>query len=172
MTRRLRIDWEGSARLEGESWQQRCGRGYALLDGADEVLLGVEAGDEESRVPILAGDLARVAFPELVNLIAHGRISGVLHVHSPSATRSVTFQAGEVRGASSQRVGERLGEILVRLGLLKREVALDLERAAATPRAMAVTASPRSPRSRSAARSPPPAAATRSALRSAATSLG
>jgi len=138
LARRLRIDWEGSARLEGEGWHDRCGRSYALRDGAPELLLGVEEGDEEDALsaPVLAGDLSRVSFPSLVQLIAHARISGVLRVHSPSATRSVVFEHGEVRGAASQRVGERLGEILVRLGLLKRESVDDLDRETDTPRAM------------------------------------
>ena len=138
MTRRLRIDWEGSARLEGESWQQRCGRSYVLLGSPDQVLLGVDAGedDECERVPVLAGDLSRVPFPELVHLISQGRLSGVLRVHTASATRQVVFLSGEVRGAASQRVGERFGEILVRLGLLKRPAVDELEREAFTPRAM------------------------------------
>ena len=135
--RRLRIDWEGSARLEGGSWQQHCGRSYALLDAGSAVLLGVEEPDEgEAVAPILAGDLSRVAFPELVSLIAHGRISGVLRVYTSSAARSVVFESGEVCGASSQRVGERLGEILVRLGLVKRESVETLEREAGTARGM------------------------------------
>jgi hypothetical protein len=70
---------------------------------------------------VLAGDLARIAFPELVNLIAHGRISGVLRVYGSSATRTVVFSAGEVRGAYSDRQSERLGEIAVRMGMIKRE---------------------------------------------------
>ena len=138
MARCLRIDWEGSARFEGDGWHERSGHSYAVLDGAPEVLVAVEEGDGASlgRTPMLAGDLARISFPELVNLIAQGRISGVLRVYSPSATRCVVFQAGEVRGASSQRVGERLSEILMRLGLLKREAAEALEFDAETPRAM------------------------------------
>jgi hypothetical protein len=54
-------------------------------------------------------------------LIVHTRASGVLRVISASATRLVLFSEGEVRGAGSERVGERLSEIIVRMGLVKRE---------------------------------------------------
>jgi hypothetical protein len=70
---------------------------------------------------ILAGDLARVSFPELITLIVHNGTTGVLRVISASGTRTVIFSEGEVRGASSDRVGERLGEVAVRMSLIKDE---------------------------------------------------
>ncbi|MGH7336938.1 MAG: DUF4388 domain-containing protein, partial [Myxococcota bacterium] len=87
------------------------------------LLLGIDELRElpENHAVIVAGDLARIAFPELVSLIVHGRQSGVLRVYGSSATRTVVFSAGEVRGAYSDRVSERLGEIAVRMGMIKRE---------------------------------------------------
>jgi len=88
----------------------------------------------DSHAVVFAGDLARIAFPELVSVIVHGRISGVLRVYGSSATRTVVFSAGEVRGAYSDRASERLGEIAVRLGLVKREDIDDLTEAGVDPR--------------------------------------
>lgn len=75
---------------------------------------------------ILAGDLSRIAFPEIVSLITHTRSSGVLEVRGSSVTRTIAFAEGEVRGASSTRIGERLGDVMVRLGQLKRDQLEDL----------------------------------------------
>ena len=106
------------------------GRSYALLRAPSALLVGVDELRElpESHTLVLAGDLAQIAFPELVSLIVHGRISGVLRVYGSTATRTVVFSAGEVRGAYSDRVSERLGEIAVRMGMIKRE---DMEELAA-----------------------------------------
>src|SRR5262249_55471880 len=70
---------------------------------------------------VLAGDLARISFPEIVTLVVQSRASGVLRVATASGTRRVWFSEGEVRGAASERVGERISEILVRVGSVKRD---------------------------------------------------
>jgi hypothetical protein len=119
---RLRITDKGAVEQDGRIEQRHRGRSYALLRTPAALLLGIDELRElpENHAVVFAGDLARIAFPELVSLIVHGRISGVLRVYS-SATRTVVFSAGEVRGAYSDRVSERLGEIAVRMGMIKRE---------------------------------------------------
>lgn len=136
---RLRIGRESGAEIEGEIDEGHRGRSYALLPTPGMLLLGVaeDRGAPEGCAPILAGNLSRVAFPEVVSLIAQGRISGVLRVYGSSASRSIAFRDGEVCGASSQRVGERLGEIAVRMGLIKRADMDSLEREAGDARAAA-----------------------------------
>ena len=74
----------------------------------------------------MAGDLSRVAFPEIVSLVAHARISGVLRVLGTSVTRTVAFADGEVRGAASTRTGERLGDVMVRLSQVSPEQLAEL----------------------------------------------
>ena len=69
----------------------------------------------------LIGDLSVLDFSDLLSLIVHSRMSGVLHVTAPSGERTLTFDEGELRGSSSTRVGERLSEVMVRMGLLKPE---------------------------------------------------
>ncbi len=123
MKTRLRIAENGGVEADGRVEGRHRGRSYALLHSPAALLLGVDEVRDlpERHAVLLAGDLARVKFPELVSLIVHVRQSGVLRVYGSSATRTVVFSAGEVRGAYSDRASERLGEIAVRMGMLKRE---------------------------------------------------
>ena len=75
---------------------------------------------------VLVGDLSALDFSDLLSLIVHVRMSGVLRVCTPTGERSLTFAEGELRGVSSTRVGERLSEVLVRTGMLKPEEMEDL----------------------------------------------
>jgi hypothetical protein len=120
---RLRIDESGTVEAEGRLDDRHRERAYALLNSPHALLIGVDASRElpERHNVVLAGDLARLPFPELVSLIVHGRQSGVLRIYGSSATRTIVFWQGEVRGAYSDRVSERLGEIAVRMGMMKRE---------------------------------------------------
>ena len=59
----------------------------------------------------------------------------MLRVATDSGTRRVLFAEGEVRGAVSERVGERLSEILVRMGSVKRDEMEALCEEAGDPRA-------------------------------------
>ncbi len=136
MDAKIRIAGDGSVQLDGHVDVAHRGRSYTLLNAPEMLMLGV---DEARYLPqdhavILVGDLSRIAFPEIVSLITHGRVSGVLRVHGRTATRTVVFGAGEVCGASSERVSERLGEIAVRMGLLKRGDLDALSREASDPR--------------------------------------
>ena len=123
MKSRLQIGESGVVEAEGRVDERHRGRSYALLHSPAALLIGVDEARElpERHAVVLAGDLARLPFPELVSLIVHGRQSGVLRVYGSSATRTVVFAQGEVRGAYSDRVSERLGEIAVRMGIMKRE---------------------------------------------------
>jgi hypothetical protein len=132
----LRIAGDGGVELDGCVDERHRARSYELLSSPAGLLLGVEEHRElsETHAAVLAGDLSRIAFPEIVSLLAHGRISGVLRVYGHSATRTVVFGAGEVRGASSDRVSERLGEVAVRMGLIKRQDMEELALAVSDPR--------------------------------------
>lgn len=117
----IRVAADGRLEANEEALEQLSQRTYTLLAGPERLLLGVSGGDPEGIAAraLVAGDLARVAFPGIVTLVVHSRISGVLRVIGASVTRQVIFEEGEVRGASSQRVGERLSEVIVRMGLVK-----------------------------------------------------
>jgi hypothetical protein len=133
---RLRIAGDGSVELDGRVDARHRGRSFRLLSSPGALLVGV-ADDRElpnRHAVVLAGDLSRVAFPEIVSLIVHGRLSGVLRIYGNAVTRTIVFSAGEVRGASSDRASERLGEIAVRMGMVKPEELDELALALADPR--------------------------------------
>jgi hypothetical protein len=67
----------------------------------------------------LVGDLSLLDLSDLLSLIVHVRMNGVLRIATPTGERSLAFSNGELRGVTSTRVGERLSEVLVRSGLLK-----------------------------------------------------
>jgi hypothetical protein len=74
----------------------------------------------------LVGDLSLLDFSDLLSLVVHARLSGVLRVATGCGDRTLTFDDGELRGVTSSRVGERLCEVMVRLGQLQAEVMEDL----------------------------------------------
>jgi hypothetical protein len=119
----LRVGQTGTVEIDPATQERLAGKGLALLDGPGGLLLGMS---DYTRAPfaskaMMIGDLDQVAFPEIVSLIAQARLTGVLAVVSSSVMRAVVFDAGEVRGAASERVGERLIEVIVRMGLVKGE---------------------------------------------------
>jgi hypothetical protein len=75
---------------------------------------------------MLVGDLSLLDLSDILNLIVHARMSGVLGVATASGERALTFDDGELRGTSSTRLGERLSEVMVRMSLLKPEVMEEL----------------------------------------------
>ncbi len=119
----LRVGQTGSVEIDPATQERLAGKGLALLDGPGGLLLGM---NDYTQAPfaskaMLIGDLAQVAFPDVVSLIAQARLTGVLAVVTSSAMRAVVFDEGEVRGAASERVGERLIEVIVRMGLAKSD---------------------------------------------------
>jgi hypothetical protein len=119
----LKIVKEGAHQVDEGTQERLAGRCYTLVATPPDLLVGVPWSSDAAAAErvILAGDLERIAFPELISLVAHNRTSGVLRVTGSSGTRTIIFSEGEVRGAASQRVGERLAEVAMRMGLLKQE---------------------------------------------------
>jgi len=110
-----------------------------IVDGAvtswlrieDDGTIGVDSRAQERLAaapgPVrLIGDLSLCDLPDILNLIVHARMSGVLGVVTSSGDRTLIFEDGDLRGTTSTRVGERLSEVMVRMGLLKPEVMEDL----------------------------------------------
>lgn len=97
----------------------RAGR-FILLPSAADLLVARRApatGATAARPRcVLAGDVSAFPIADFVAFVHHARLSGVLNVSAGGANRSVTFQDGEVRSAQSTAVGERIGEVAVRLG--------------------------------------------------------
>jgi Domain of unknown function (DUF4388) len=97
----------------------RAGRFVLLPSAADLVVARrtpATASTSERPRCIVAGDLAAFPIADFIAFVHQSRLSGVLTVCAGGAERSVAFQDGEVRTAHSTVAGERIGEVVVRLG--------------------------------------------------------
>jgi hypothetical protein len=97
----------------------RAGR-FVLLPSAADLLVArrIPATGATSARPrcILAGDLSAFPIADLIAFMQQARLSGVLTASGEGAERAVAFHEGEVRSARSSVAGERIGEVVVRLG--------------------------------------------------------
>jgi hypothetical protein len=66
---------------------------------------------------VLSGDLSGFPIADFIAFAHQSRLTGVLHVVNEGAERAVAFKDGEVRSSRSSVVGERIGEVALRLGL-------------------------------------------------------
>jgi hypothetical protein len=116
----------------------RAGR-FELLPSADDLLVArrtpAAGGPATGPRCVLAGDLAGLPIADLLGFVHNARLSGVLTVAAGGAERAIAFQDGEVRGARSTALGERLGDVAVRLGLASEaQVARASAAGSASPR--------------------------------------
>ena len=99
----------------------RAGR-FELVPAAPDLLLAVRTPSAGGAGPanraVLAGDLAAFPLPDFVGFVHQARMSGTLRVVTGGIGRSIFFREGQVRGASSEAPGERIGEVALRLGFL------------------------------------------------------
>ncbi len=79
----------------------------------------------------LAGDLSGFPIADFIAFAHQARLSGVLHVVNADAERAIAFKDGEVRSSRSTVVGERIGEVALKLGLVNEA---QLEKAMGGPR--------------------------------------
>ncbi|OFX26100.1 MAG: hypothetical protein A2V77_18500 [Anaeromyxobacter sp. RBG_16_69_14] len=102
----------------------RAGR-FLLLPSAPDLLVARRTPTVGGSMPrprcVLAGDLSAFPIADFVAFIHQSRLSGLLTVSSSGLDRAVAFKDGEVRGAHSEAIGERVGEVALRLGYLTRE---------------------------------------------------
>jgi hypothetical protein len=102
----------------------RAGR-FALLPSAPDLLVARRVPPAGGASPrprcVLAGDVSAFPLADFVAFIHQSRLSGVLTVSAAAAERALAFKQGEVRGARSDAPGERVGEVALRLGYVKRE---------------------------------------------------
>jgi hypothetical protein len=120
----LRVDATGTVhpvgRLASQSLRARAGE-WRLLRSPPGVLLAMPAR-EGGRLLRLAGQV-RVpgGLCDVVATIAQGGYSGELFVLEEETSRSIYFDGGNVVGATTNVLAERLGEILWRFGAITRE---------------------------------------------------
>ncbi|HTP49230.1 MAG TPA: DUF4388 domain-containing protein [Anaeromyxobacteraceae bacterium] len=95
---------------------------FELVPSAPALLLALRTPSGGGQSPparaVLAGDLASFPLVDFVGFVHQARMGGILRVLTGSVTRSVFFRDGQVRGARSEALGERIGEVAMRLGYL------------------------------------------------------
>ncbi len=69
---------------------------------------------------VMAGDCGAFALQDLIAFLGQSRWTGVLRVTSTSGERSLLLKDGDVRSAASDSSGDRIGEVMVRLGYVPR----------------------------------------------------
>jgi len=69
---------------------------------------------------VMAGDCGAFALQDLIAFLGQSRWTGVLRVTSTSGERSLLLKDGDVRSAASDSSGDRIGEVMVRLGYVQR----------------------------------------------------
>lgn len=69
---------------------------------------------------VLAGDCGAFSLADLIAFLGQSRWTGVLRVTAPSGERSLLLKDGDVRSAASDSSGDRIGEVMVRLGYVTR----------------------------------------------------
>ncbi|QUV81143.1 DnaJ domain-containing protein [Chloracidobacterium sp. D] len=78
--------------------------------------------------PLLQGDLIQDALPDVIRRIYTRRLSGELTVNHQALTKSIYFELGAIVFARSNDRADRIGESMMRYGLLSQE---DFQRASA-----------------------------------------
>lgn len=135
MGTRVTLDPQGRLQAElpekARALSQQAGTLRWFPGSADVLLMLREPAQGGAHGPRVAlfGDIAVMPIPEVVEFLHQGRRSGVLRVLTPSADRSIVFGEGMVRGATSDQPSEGLGQVCVKLGLVRPA---DLERVVST----------------------------------------
>lgn len=102
--------------------QSRSGEYRVLPAPAEVVLLKRATGDGLDRACLVFGEIrAPGSLCDLLGFVSHTGWRGEFVVKDEHSTRSLFFDQGNVVGAKSTVLGERLGEVLYRHGVLTRE---------------------------------------------------
>ena len=126
----LQIDPAGRAIILGSNLRAELAQheGYYTFLPSDGALLHFQRATkhprhEEFREPlILHGDIEAMGSTiEVINFVHSAQLTGNLVFVAGDVRKSIYFKKGEVRGASSNQLEDRLGEVMCRLGGLTRE---------------------------------------------------
>src|SRR3954463_14401352 len=124
----LLIDDKASSAAPAEAAKPpRSPGAWLLLSMPSELLLALrEHGDGvitdlsmlQPAGAVLAGDMSEMQPSDLLNFLHQGRRTGVLLARSDGVERGIVLIEGNVAWGGSTSPGERLGELLARLGLV------------------------------------------------------
>jgi hypothetical protein len=128
----LLIDAKGAPSAASGAAKKRLAHSkgaWKLLASPGELLLALRdrddglMGDISQLHPgsaVLAGDLSEMLPSDLLNFLHQGRRTGLLLTRSDGTERGIVLIDGNVAWACSTSAGERLGELLCRMGLADR----------------------------------------------------
>jgi hypothetical protein len=126
----LRVILDGQGSVAAETPDARSALGawsgcYTLLSTVPDwlTLVRTPAQGGQGRAPkvVLTGDASGFPLPDLIAFLSQSRWGGTVKLFGPEGERSISLKEGEVRNATSDDPADRLGEVIVRLGYLKRE---------------------------------------------------
>jgi hypothetical protein len=131
MPEHLSLDESGRLVPEGDAgtrWlSARVGR-WRIMPAADDLFLlrrdPVE-GEGEGVRAILTGDLQGFALGELLAFLSQSRWTGVINVAGDGVEKSIFIKQGAVKWAASNQLADRLGEVVVRLGMVSEKALED-----------------------------------------------
>lgn len=86
----------------------------------------VEDARLRTRVLMMGELVNRMTVVEIINLVTSTGWSGELHIASPEGTRVLTIEQSALKHARTEVERERIGELLVRAGLLERPQLVEL----------------------------------------------
>jgi len=129
---RVSINADGFIRVTGEMTKQKLVQlagHYRVVDGPPGVVIlrKDEQGQSENGVRVLmSGEIInKTTILDVINMIGSADWHGELHIFGPDSYRTLSFDRGALKSASSNVSNERLGEILVLRGLLTEEQLAD-----------------------------------------------
>ncbi|MFO0596600.1 MAG: DUF4388 domain-containing protein [Myxococcaceae bacterium] len=127
MDARFLVDARGALTpVDGQNTLLTSRQGYFKLQptSPDWVLMlrsPAQGGVHEARPRVvMAGDCGAFSLADLIAFLGQSRWTGVLRVTAPSGERSLLLKDGDVRSAASDSSGDRIGEVMVRLGYVTR----------------------------------------------------
>ncbi|MDB4973902.1 MAG: hypothetical protein JWN48_2243 [Myxococcaceae bacterium] len=86
----------------------------------------IEDVTARARVLMMGELVNRMSVVEIINLVTSTNWTGELHIESPEGTRVLTIAQGALKHARTEIERERIGELLVRAGLLERPRLVEL----------------------------------------------
>lgn len=134
------IDESGNLHVNDEGYRRRLSvrtGGYQMVTDIPGLLvLRREVEDKDARAKlVMAGEIIhRMTIMEVTNMVMSSSWEGELHIFGPEAHRVLVIDQGGLRHAKSTSPDDKLGEVLFRMGLLKREQIDDLLRSVSADR--------------------------------------